>query len=228
MKYIFVLICMMVFLVAPVMSESVITTSGTSERMVSPTYATISFEVSTENYKVVIAQSQNREISGKVIDMLLKSGISKEDIKTIGYNIYPVYDSGTYGYSGKVRSYRVSNTFQVCVRDLDRTGEIIDLVVSGGVNGVSSISFGIDDDNVRNIKRDMLKEAVLNSKSDAEVIASALDMEIIGVKDVSLSYTNIPRYSDAQYILKESVSSTPIESGLMKISTGVSITYLLN
>lgn len=228
MKYIFVFVCVCMFLIAPVLSESVVTTYGSSERMVSPDYATISFEVSTENYKVLIAQSQNREISGKINDMLLKSGILKEDIKTIGYNIYPVYDSGSYGYSEKIRSYRVSNTIQVYIRDLERVGEIIDLVVSGGVNGVSSINFGVDDESARVVKRELLKEAVKNSKMDAEIIADALETEIIGIKDVSMSYTNIPRYFDAQYSAKESsIASTPIEPGLMKISTGVTIVYIL-
>lgn len=226
MKCITIFLCACMLLITPVFAESVITTSGSSERMISPDYATISFEVSTENYKVLIAQSQNREISGKVNDMLLKSGILKEDVKTIGYNIYPVYDSGSYGYSSKVRSYRVSNNMQVYIRDLNRVGEIIDLVVSGGVNGVSSINFGVDEKSVRIVKRELLKEAVENSKVDAEVIAEALGTEIVGVKDVSMSYINVPRYVDAQYYSKES-APTPIEPGLMKISTGVTIVYLL-
>ena len=72
------------------------------------------------------------------------SGVAERDLQTAGVQIYPRYDyvnkpDGTQ--EAKLAAYQVTNTLSVRVRDLAKTGEILDKAVALGVNqggGVAS------------------------------------------------------------------------------------------
>jgi hypothetical protein len=60
------------------------------------------------------------------------------------------------------------------------------LEVQAGVNDVSSISFSLSDEKSELIKNDLLKQAVANTKSKADIAASALGLKVIGVKSINV------------------------------------------
>ena len=75
-------------------------------------------------------------------------GIEDRDLQTAGIQIAPRYNYNNKpdgSQEAELVAYQVTNTLSVRVRDLAKTGEILDKSVSLGVNQGGGISFTNDD-----------------------------------------------------------------------------------
>jgi len=122
-------------------NERTISTSGNAEILVAPDRALVTVSVVTENADVKVAQTDNARIMSTVAGSIEGLGIEKKDLKTTGYSIYPVYEDTKVPFGQKVKYYRVTNSLQVTLKDITRTGEVIDTAVKSGANQVDSIEF---------------------------------------------------------------------------------------
>src|SRR5208283_4255001 len=112
-------------------NDHVIQVSGSGSVTGTPDRVQISFAVETENADVRIAQSNNALAMNNVMDALAASGVPRDDIKTTGYSITPVYQQDSSGiFSGTVKTYQVTNTLQVTLKDTNTTGQVIDTAVN--------------------------------------------------------------------------------------------------
>lgn len=212
-------------------NEKVIQTSASGEVMVAPDRAQVTVSVRTENADVKVAQAENARIADAMIRAIHDAGIADEETKTVRYSIYPVYDSsGPFGT--KIRYYQVTSSIQVTLRDVTRTGEIIDIAVADGANQVDSINFYLSEEKEASLRADVIKKAVARTRLDADAVASAIGMTITGVKDVTVGQSYSPvLYESARYAgaadSKVMSAPTPIEPGELKVSAQVSVTYLI-
>ncbi|HQJ39748.1 MAG TPA: SIMPL domain-containing protein, partial [Methanoregulaceae archaeon] len=185
----------------------------------------------TEHADVRTAQEQNAMIMDEIITSLLAAGIPRQDIQTVSYNIYPVYEDETRPFGGNVKYYQVTSMVQVTVREVSRTGEIIDIAVKNGANQVSSVGFSLSPEKEKSLRATVLTQAVGNARSDADVTAAATGVTITGVKSVVVGSVYVPvaydnRYSGSAEMKAVSVP-TPIETGQIKVTAQVSISYLI-
>ncbi len=109
---------------------NVIHVSGSGSVTGTPDRAQLTFSVQTENANVKTAQSDNAVRMNAVIDALVAAGIPKDQMKTTGYSIYPVYQDSTGLLNPKITTYQVTNTLQVTLKDVNQTGNVIDTAVS--------------------------------------------------------------------------------------------------
>jgi len=213
-------------------SDHVIMTSATGEVTATPDRAELSFSVQTENRDVKVAQAENAARMNQTINALLATGIPKEDIKTTGYSIYPIYENSGSIFTNNIKLYQVTNTLLVTVRDLNSTGDIIDIAVANGVNQVNSISFLLSEDNEQAVRTLALKEAVSRARMDADAVAQATGTNITGIKEISTGGAIRPiLYNDLSAAKAASGAGmsvpTPIQPGEIKVTASVSITYLI-
>jgi uncharacterized protein YggE len=215
----------------PACPENLISVSGTGEILTAPDIGLATFGVQTENQDVKIAQQENARIMDGIISALVTAGIPREDIQTVSYTIYPVYDDNTRPFSQKIKYYQVTSMVQVKVRDVARTGEIIDIAVNAGANQVSSVAFTLSPEKERSLRAQALTEAVANARYDADVTAAATGVTITGVKSVSVGSVYVPVYYDNRYSgaaeMKSAAVPTPIEAGQITVTAQVSISYLI-
>lgn len=209
--------------------EKTLSVTGSGEVMATPDIAMITTGVRTESRDVRTAQAENAQIMDGLVSALVAAGISREDIQTTGYSIYPVYeDNGPFGQ--KITSYQVTNSVQVTVRDVSRTGEIIDITVANGANLVNSISFRVSPEREQALRAQVLTMAVSKARADADVVALATGTTITGVQSVSVGSVYTPVLYDnriAAGAAKEAAVPTPIEPGQVTVTAQVSITYLI-
>ncbi|MBA1335108.1 MAG: hypothetical protein HPY66_0730 [Firmicutes bacterium] len=208
--------------------KNIITVSGTGIVMVKPDIAYIRVGVETRGADAKKAQQENAQIMDKIASKLKSLGVKDDDIKTVTYNLYPVerYDDKTN--KSYVYEYRVNNIAEVVVRDIDKTGAVIDGVASVGSNKISSIRFGIED--TEKYYREALNMAVINASGKAEAIAEGLGVKIKGavnVQEVSSGGPIVYRQDMALAKLAESYdqAATPISAGELEISAMVSVQY---
>lgn len=211
--------------------ENTLSVSGSGEMMTTPDIAQVTVGVQTENADVRTAQQENARIMDGMIAALLAAGIPREDIQTAGYSIYPVYDESVRPFGQKVRYYQVISMVQVTVRDISRTGEVIDIAVNNGANQVSSVSFSLSPEREQAIRGQVITMAAKNARADADVAASATGVTITGVKSVNVGQVYVPFAYDNRYSgtaeMKASAVPTPIEPGQVRVTAQVSISYLI-
>ena len=209
--------------------ENVIQATGSGTVTGTPDRVQISFSVETNNPDVKVAQTDNAALMTKAINALVTAGIPRDSMKTTGYSIYPVYPDNSGGLlNQKVQSYRVTNTLQVTLNDVARSGDVIDTAVSNGVNQVSSIQFMLSDAQAQALRTSALRNAVVNARIDANAVAGAMAVNITGAKNVEISQGYTPIVYDNSFasgVASKAAVPTPIQPGDITVTATVSIIY---
>ncbi|WP_292369758.1 SIMPL domain-containing protein [Methanoregula sp. UBA64] len=210
--------------------DHVITVSGSGTVMGTPDRVTISFSVQTENSDVKLAQSSNSLAMNNVVDALAAAGVPRDQMKTTDYSITPVYQDDKGVFSSKVKTYQVTNTLRVTLKDTNQTGQIIDTAVNAGANQVDSIQFMLSDAQAQVLRNQALSKAVTNARADADTVASALNVTITGTNtaDIAQSYTPVAysQYNQAMDAAgAKMAAATPIQSGSITVTAQVTVTY---
>ncbi|MGA2105208.1 SIMPL domain-containing protein [Methanoregula sp.] len=219
---------------ADVNSDRTIQVSGSGTVTGTPDRVQINLAVETEDADVNTAQSDNAQEMNNVVKALVSAGVPGNQMKTTGYTITPVYQQDSSGIlSGTVKSYQVTNTLQVTLNDTNMTGQIIDAAVGAGANQVNSIQFMLSDQQAQALRSQALNLAITNARSDADAVASALNVTITGTQsaDISQGYTAIVYGSyDATAAAsgKMAAAPTPIQSGDVTVTAQVSVIYTIN
>ena len=213
-------------------SDRIIMTSGSAEVKVTPDRAQVTVSVQTENADVKKAQSENAAMMDAVVKAIKAAGIADADIRTSGYSIYPVYDDTSSIFGKKVKYYRVTNSVQVTIRDVTKTGEVIDAAVAAGANQVNSIMFMVSEELEQSLRSEVLGKAVRKARADADIVAAAAGVTITGVKEINVGSYYPPVYYEnarpAAMDAKATSVSTPVEPGQVTISAQISATYLIS
>jgi uncharacterized protein YggE len=211
-------------------SEHVIQTSGTGNVIGTPDRAQVTFAVQTENIDVKLAQAENAQKMAKVHDALIASGLTRDALKTTGYNIYPVYEDSVGILKPKIKTYQVTNRLTVTLHNVSQTGEVIDTAVENGINEADSIQFMLSDEKAQELRTEALKEAVSRAKSDADTISAAMGTTITGVQRAETGSSYSPVYFQnyaMDSISAKSAAATPIQSGDITVSATVTIIYII-
>jgi uncharacterized protein YggE len=193
----------------------------------SPDIAYISLGVVTEAKDAKAAQRNNAELMDKAVAQIKAAGVKNEDIKTVNYSIYPKYDYNKQSGESRIVGYSVNNTVQVTVRDIAKTGTIIDLASENGINTSNSISFGFSDPD--RYYNEALKKAVEAAKQKAEAMAGTFGITLKTPVTVTENGSYAPVYNYAAYDMKAeaavAAAPTPVQPGTMEIKANVSVVY---
>jgi hypothetical protein len=220
--------------------KNVITVSGDGEIYIKPDLGLISFTVLNDAKTVEAAMAENTTKMNAVIAAIKGQGVKDEDIKTTNFNITPKYEYpktpvSSYYYpsnNGVLVGYTVSQSLQVKIRDLAKTGILISKATDAGANTVGNLTFVVDkEDEAKNAARD---QAIDKAKAKAKQLADKLGVSLLKV--VSFSENGYyPTYDYMNYkssIASEAAgmggSTADIQTGQNLVTSTVSITYEIN
>jgi uncharacterized protein YggE len=177
------------------------------------------------------------------LEALKAAGVMKNETSTSFFNISPNYnitqeDKDLPSIETRdIISYTVTNSITVDSYNLLNVSQWIDTAVQAGVNDVSSISFSLSDEKSELIKNDLLKQAVANAKSKADIAASALGLNVIEVKSINIEPINGFPPSPPEPLFSREVAGTaaaptagpptPIITGEQEVTSQVDIIFLL-
>ena len=213
--------------------DKLIHVSGTGKVTTTPDEAVVVFAVETENTDVKTAQQQNAERMDAVVNALKRGGVPEKDIRTAGYNIIPITETDSRGLTtARVKYYRVINSLEVTLNDVDRAGEIVDLAVANGANKVNRFAFTLSDAKQQEFRSQALPAAVAQARGDADAVAAAIGKTILDVKEVNVGGSYVPMAYDNRYSGMEKPASgaapTPLEVGEIDVTATVSISYVIS
>jgi uncharacterized protein YggE len=195
-----------------------VTTSETKE--VAPDQAQITVNIETSDKSLQKAAADNKIIADKVYSSL-KAILNTEKgdyIKTANYSANPVY---TYSKDNKrvFDKYVVSNNVVVRTKNTALSAKLVDTAIAAGATNVNDLQFLVAD--YDSACDEILAQLTKRAYSQASSIANAINAKIIGTKSIASSCnpenTSRPQYSMMAKSSVGSESSTPIESGKVKI-----------
>ena len=123
----------------------VIAVSGQGSVAYTPDYVDLGFSVITRDKAYALAQNRNLEaVQAAMTRLSTTFGMKREDITTLDYSLSeePIYNDDGHE-TGK--NYVSVTRMRARVRNLGAYKAIIVGLLDAGVNGIDSISFGVDD-----------------------------------------------------------------------------------
>lgn len=191
-----------------------------------PDIATIGAGVQTLSPTAVEAMRTNAREMAAVIARIKALGVDEKDIQTTGVSLYPQYDYNQTQRKQVFRGYQASNRVSVILRDIDRTGPVLDALVAAGATDLSGPDFSIDDDTAAKAqaRSAAMKRAEAMARDYARM-AGYPDVRLLKVSEIAGYAPPQPMMRMAPVALQVAEASTPIQPGQIGSSVTVSVTY---
>lgn len=203
---------------APVPS---IVTSGEATVRRAPDQAFITVAVETRARNPRDAQRQNAEAMNSVQQRLAGAGVPKDALRTTGYSIQQEFD---YNDGRRTpRDYVARNGVEVRLDAIERTGEILDVVVQAGATSIAAVRFDLKDRT--GAQREALRLAVVDARARAEALADGAGRTV----DRILRIDDNPQFAPPmpmQTMMRAAAADsapTPIESGMIEVQARVTL-----
>jgi len=188
----FTVLCL--FLFVPTIWAADITTvtvQGTSHMEVAPDQAIVTLGIVNTADSAESARNANAAISAAIQQKLLTLDLTKDQINTSQFVVYPVYNSDTDKSSKPpvIIGYRISNNITVTIDDVNLVGSVIDSSLAAGANQITGVRFQKKSD--VKLKQTLLAAAIQDALSKTDAIATALDKHfkrVISVNEESIGF----------------------------------------
>jgi len=207
---------------------STLSVSGTGTLKAKPDVVNLSFGVTSKGKTANEATRQNAINAQKLIDALIRAGITDKDIQTSNLNVNPIYKRTPQfdDVENTIIGYEATNYLNVTVHKVQDAGNIIDIAVSTGDYSINNISFSIDKRDP--FKEEALRKAVADARLTAEIVASAANKTISGIKNITVNASNTIFPAFAGFAANEKDVSTPVLPGDLTVTETVSVEFILN
>lgn len=210
-------------------TDDTINVQGDAFIETSPDQAEVYLRLQTKGSSVLDVQNTNRQTISGVYDALDALGLSKKDIETSSYNLYPLreWEKERMADNG----YQLDHVLKITLTDLDKVGKVIDEGVRAGMNGVDNIAFSLSKKKQQEVRSQVLTMAAQQAKAKAQGIADGLGVRLGKVVSVSESSVNYPMpmmYAKADMAYAEAAMApepTPITPGDVTVSATISVAY---
>ena len=212
-------------------APTTITVVGQGSASSMPDIATLSLTISTNADSAAAATSQNNAVYDRLTRAFAAVGVAGSAVRTtsfnVNYNAPPTPQPGNAGTfqppGGGPYGYNVSRGIEATVRNTALVGKAIDAAIGAGVNNVDSVSFGVANPSAQ--RAQALRSAVANARTEAQAIAAAAGMHIIGIKTMQEGYVSVPAVPMAARAV---TANAPTEIPPSNVSTQASVTITFN
>ncbi len=216
---------------------------GHAERYVAPDKLTISLATIVKDSTPKKVQERASEIIEATVDDIKELGLTDDEIRTDGYNIYPEYEQrrwdSDYTEQQKIIGYTMNVQIEIETKQIDKVSDILDKATSHGINSIRSMSFSID--NLEEIQDELKLEAISEAKSKANKEAKEAGLRLGKVLNVYTDNNYGYNYYDRSLPMKEysignemagavmdqdvPATSIPVNPGLEKVRVDVRVEY---
>ena len=209
---------------------NLLSVNGEAKGTQSPDTAVITFGVSTLDKDMTKATNMNNQKASAIIAKIkpLLCTSRGDSIKTSTYTLRQEYE---YNNNQKLfKGYRINNRVIVKTKDVNSISKLIGTAIASGANEVQGLDFSLE--NTNPYCKDLLVKATQNARNEAETVAGALGVKVIGINKVSSSCSssyrnNSPVMFKALGSMDESSSHTPIEAGDIDLNANVNIDFVI-
>jgi uncharacterized protein len=203
-------------------SPPVLSTSGQGEAKVTPDRASVLVNVQTRGATATVAASENAVKTKAVLDALGRLGLSRDQLATEGYTVYPEMQYDKDGANPHVVAYVVTNTVRAETKRPEQAGSIVDAALTAGANMINSLSFYAS--SIDEARRQAIGAAVASARADAEAMARAAGGTLGALLELSTGGPTIPprpMYDMAVRNKAVLAEATPVNPGQQTVTVFV-------
>ena len=206
--------------------EKTVQVSGTGAAVSEPDVVVLSIGVSVEKDSVKQARADAAEAMTGVIESLKGNGLLDPDIQTQHFSIQQRFDY--IKGQREFRGYSVTNIVSAKIRDLDTVGDVIDNAAEAGGDlvQINSIQFSIDD--TTKLRMQARVAAMQDAQAKAQTLATEGGVTLgkpISISESGDFYAPRPIAFDLAFAEEAAAVDTPIQSGQLRITVTVNVTY---
>ncbi|RJT39191.1 SIMPL domain-containing protein [Mesorhizobium waimense] len=202
--------------------------SGEGQATAAPDLALLTLSVMREAKTARAALDANNDAMAAVIAAMKSAGIKDRDLQTAGIQINPRYNYTNKpdgSQEAELVAYQVTNTLSVRIRDIDKTGDILDKAVSLGVNQGGGIAFSNEDPSAA--VTEARKKAVANAMAKAKTLAEAAGVgigRVLEITDQNIAPPPMPINAKA---FDAAGAAVPVQAGENSYAVQVTVTFEL-
>lgn len=206
---------------------AIVVTTGEATLKAAPDRAFVSVATSSRAQTPTAAQRQSADALAAVFKVLRGSGIADAAIRTVRYDIQPLFDY----VNGKQisRGYQATNAVEVQVDALDRLGVVLDAVVGAGATEVGGVRFDLK--NREALERDALKQAVASARAKADAAAAGASRSVESILRIEESGVRLETPQPVMIRMaadRAAAEPTPVSPGEVEVTSRVTLTARLN
>lgn len=204
-----------------------LTVTGEGSASAAPDIAVVSLGVVSESANAQDALAANAKDMNAVVDTITGTGIEKKDVATSGLFVEPVYSDPSKDPNGqsKITGYRVSNQVTVRIRDIEKSGPLLDKVIAAGANRVNGISFEIGKSEA--LRDAAIKAAIAEARRRAELMAEAAGVKLGPIQSISANDGGSPPVFRAMAMKDMAPQASPVMGGTQEITANATIVYTI-
>lgn len=198
-----------------------------------PDMAVINAGVVSEAKSAAEALSANNAAMTRILEAMRAAGIESRDLQTANFSVEPRYSQPPPEYDGsqlftpKIVGYSVRNEVVVRVRDIARTGEILDQVITLGANSITGPMFAAAEP--AELEDQARRAAMRDAIGKGELYAMAAGVTLGPILRIEESVAQWPPPVPMGAMARESAqdAAVPIEGGELTFQAQVSVSWQL-
>jgi uncharacterized protein len=191
-----------------------------------PDIATVSAGVTTQAGTAVEAMRSNAAQMRSVVDRIKALGVAERDIQTSGINLGAQYDYDQGNRRQVFRGYQASNRVSVKLRDVQRTGEVLDALVAAGATDIGGPTWSIDDDTAARAeaRRNAMRTAEAQGNDYARMVGYT-GLRLLEINETMVRQPPMPMPTQERAMAMD--ASTPVQPGMVQAGVTVTVKYEL-
>lgn len=210
-------------------APNTITVMGLGSASGAPDIANLEIGVETTNSDLATAYAQTNERIDAVIRALVEAGVAREDIRTVGLNVY----QDRYGGPNPQMSengeptpvYIVSNNIRVTVRDIANVPTVLNAAIDAGANNIYGLNFGIEDTDA--LASEARAAALQDARQKAQELAGLAEVELGGIVSIVETTGGFDPYN--QFAMESAGlgggGGASVEPGQLSVNVQLQVTF---
>ncbi|MDQ7842584.1 MAG: SIMPL domain-containing protein [Armatimonadota bacterium] len=208
---------------APEGTRNQIIVRGWGQVEVPPTQAVVTVGAQHQRPEAADAGAEVSRIADRILARLLTLGIRRQEIRTSGVQLVPIYSAPRDG-TPQVVGYRATYLLTLTLTDLRLVGQVLDESVKAGANQILGVTFGLRDPS--EARREALTLAVREARDKAEAIARAAGLQIKGIAQISEESVDVEVRAFSRAAPAPQPVPMPIEPGLITVTARVTMVFV--
>lgn len=214
-------------------AQSVLSVEGNASMAVKPTTTTINLNIESKHTSYPGAVQSMIERVDQLTKDLKKLGFEDKDIVTSNFNVNQsrIYVRNQWKDSGFVATQNLIVSFD---QDKKKLLEVLNTATKSSSRPSISLSFGLDASKKESVKNELIKLAVSDAKTKADIIAAASGYQITGIKEIrygELNRSPLPMYEAAasrSFMKTADVEIANFEASDLRFNESISIVYTID
>ena len=204
-----------------------VTVFGEAKSVQKNQIATFSAGVDAVNDSKEVAVAEVNQKVAAIVKAVKDFGIKEADVKTQSLSVYQseevYYDRGIQ--KSRKGQWRVSNTVEITLREIDKASALADLLTNGGATNVYGPNFRVDDTNAA--EKGLYDAAMKDAREKAEIIAVAAGRKLGAVVSVNDNGNSNNVIYPMAVKMDGLGGGAPVESGSTTIYKTITVSFEL-